>query len=141
MIMIHILNIDTQIYLFNIIENILEKDIIKIENIVNNVKNKLELLSISKNEIKYDEAYYCFDKYLFENIYENIILVNDPYIFGNEEIYEGKILKNPTYFDILVETSKSIIETDNYCHIYMKGLKKIKREANINYYEIILHSC
>tara|TARA_Y100000385_G_scaffold280006_1_gene330446 strand:- start:431 stop:721 length:291 start_codon:yes stop_codon:yes gene_type:complete len=85
--MIHILNLDTQIYLFNILENILEKYIIKIENIVNNVKNKLELLSINKNEIKYDEAYYCFDKYLFENIYDNIILVNDPYIFGNEEIY------------------------------------------------------
>ena len=30
MIMINILNIDTQIYLFNIIENILENDIIKI---------------------------------------------------------------------------------------------------------------
>tara|TARA_Y100000389_G_scaffold196545_1_gene229639 strand:- start:2293 stop:2718 length:426 start_codon:yes stop_codon:yes gene_type:complete len=141
MIMIHILNLDTQIYLFNILENILEKYIIKIENIVNNVKNKLELLSINKNEIKYDEAYYCFDKYLFENIYDNIILVNDPYIFGNEEIYESKILKNPTYFDILVETSKSIIETDDYCDNYMKGLKKIKSESNINYYEIILHSC
>ena len=51
--MINILNIDTQIYLFNIIENILENDIIKIEKIVNNVKNKLELLSINKNEIKY----------------------------------------------------------------------------------------
>jgi len=141
MIIIYNLNIDTQEYLFDIIENIIEEDIINIENIIDNINKKLELLSIDKNEIKYNGAYYCINKYLFQNIYENIILINDPYIFGTKEIYESKILKNPTYFDILVEASKSIIETEDYCHIYMKGLKKIKKKNNINYYEIILHSC
>lgn len=139
--MIYNLNIDTQEYLFNIIENMIEIDIIKLENKIDIINNKLKLLSINNNEIKYDEVYYCIDKFLFQNIYENMILINDPYIFGNQEIYKSKILKNPTYFDILVEASKSIIETDNYCHIYMKDLKKIKNENNINYYEIILHSC
>ena len=103
----------------------MEKDIIKIENIIDKINNKLKLLLMDDNQIKYNEAYFCIDKFLFQNIYEDIILVNDPYIFGNQEIYESKILKNPTYFDIL-KTSKSIIETDNYCHIYMKGLKKLK---------------
>lgn len=139
--MIYNLNIDTQEYLFDIIENIIEKDIIKIENIIDKINNKLKLLSIDDNQIKYNEAYFCIDKFLFQNIYENMILINNPYIFGNQEIYKSKILKNPTYFDILVEASKSIIETDNYCHIYMKGLKKIKNKDNVNYYEIILHSC
>jgi hypothetical protein len=141
MIMIYNLNIDTQEYLFDIIENNIEKDIIRAENIVDSINKKLELLSINKNEIKYNGTYYCINKYLFENIYENIILINDPYIFGTQEIYESKILKNPTYFDILVEASKSIIETEDYCHIYMKGLKKIKTQNNINYYELILDSC
>jgi hypothetical protein len=139
--MIYNLNIDTQEYLFDIIENNIEKDIIRAENIVDSINKKLELLSINKNEIKYNGTYYCINKYLFENIYENIILINDPYIFGTQEIYESKILKNPTYFDILVEASKSIIETEDYCHIYMKGLKKIKTQNNINYYELILDSC
>jgi hypothetical protein len=81
--------------------------------------------------------------YLFSNLYENIILINDPYIYGSGEIYTSKVLKNPTYYDILKEASKSVKETDDYCHIYMKKLEKINnydKQTNINYYEIILDS-
>lgn len=134
--MIKFLNEDSFEYLLNICEKMLDSDITKLENII----NKLDLLSINKNEIKYQEAYYSLNKNIFSTINENIILINDPYIYGNQKIYESKILKNPTYFDILVEASKSIIETEDYCHIYMKGLKKIKTESNINYYELILDS-
>lgn len=134
--MIEILNEDSFEYLLNICEKMLDNDITNIENII----NKLDLLSINKNEIKYQEAYYSLNKNIFSTIHENIILINDPYIYGNKKIYESKILKNPTYFDILVETSQSIIETEDYCHIYLKNLNKIKTENDINYYELILDS-
>lgn len=134
--MIEILNEDSFEYLLNICEKMLDNDITKIENII----NKLDLLLINKNEIKYQEAYYSLKKNIFSTINENIILINDPYIYGNQKIYESKVLKNPTYFDILVEASQSIIETEDYCHIYLKNLNKIKTENNINYYELILDS-
>lgn len=56
-------------------------------------------------------------------------------------------------FKCVIETSKSIYETDNYCHIYLKKLKKlnykdiidnlynIDYDNTINYYELILTSC
>ena len=110
-------------------------------------------LIINNNSIIYDNCYYQINKHLFSKINEKIILINDPYIFGNQQVYISNILNNSTYFDILVEASKSIYETDNDCHIYLKNLKRlyhydiinnlynIDYNNNIIYYELILTSC
>lgn len=139
----NLLNYDILENILNILEKDIETKIILAENKIKKVQNILAPLVIDNNNILYENVYYCMQNYLFSNLYENIILINDPYIYGSGEIYTSKVLKNPTYYDILKETSKSVKETDDYCHIYMKKLEKINnydKQTNINYYEIILDS-
>jgi hypothetical protein len=139
----NLLNYDIIENILNILEKDIENKIILTENKIKKVQDILSPLVIDNNNILYENVYYCMQNYLFSNLYENIILINDPYIYGSGEIYTSKVLKNPTYYDILKEASKSVKETDDYCHIYMKKLEKINnydKQTNINYYEIILDS-
>lgn len=139
----NLLNYDIIENILNISEKDIENKIILTENKIKKVQDILAPLVINNNNILYENVYYCMKNYLFSNLYENIILINDPYIYGSGEIYTSKVLKNPTYYDILKEASKSVKETDDYCHIYMKKLEKINnydKQTNINYYEIILDS-
>jgi len=139
----NLLNYDIIENILNISEKDIENKIILTENKIKKVQDILAPLVINNNNILYENVYYCMQNYLFSNLYENIILINDPYIYGSGEIYTSKVLKNPTYYDILKEASKSVKETDDYCHIYMKKLEKINnynKQTNINYYEIILDS-
>jgi hypothetical protein len=133
--------------------NSYENDIKNLENNLYEINKKIEKLIIKNNSIIYNNCYYQIDKYLFSKINEKIILINDPYIFGNQQVYISNILNNPTYFDILFEASKSIYETDNDCHVYLKKIKRlyhndiinnlynIDYDNNIIYYELILTSC
>jgi hypothetical protein len=70
------------------------------------------------------------NKFLFNNIKKNIVVINDGYHFDNNwdnaPLYISKVLKNPTYFEILVETNKSIAITGDYDQNVLFGLKKIK---------------
>ena len=139
----NLLNYDIIENILNISEKDIENKIILTENKIKKVQDILAPLVINNNNILYENVYYCMQNYLFSNLYENIILINDPYIYGSGEIYTSKVLKNPTYYDILKEASNSVKETDDYCHIYMKKLEKINnynKQTNINYYEIILDS-
>ena len=149
----NILHNDLCSLIYDKLLNIYENDINNIENILYKINKKIEKLIINNDLITYDNCYYQINNHLFSKINEKIILINDPYIFGNQQVYISKVLDNPTYFDILIETSKSIYETDNYCHIYLKKLKKlnyndimdnlynIDYDNTINYYELILTSC
>ena len=70
------------------------------------------------------------NKFLFNNIKKNIVVINDGCHFDNNwdnaPLYISKVLKNPTYFEILVETNKSIAITGDYDQNVLFGLKKIK---------------
>ena len=70
------------------------------------------------------------NNFLFNNIKKNIVVINDGYHFDNNwdnaPLYISKVLKNPTYFEILVETNKSIAITCDYDQNVLFGLKKIK---------------
>ena len=70
------------------------------------------------------------NKFLFNNIKKNIVVINDGYHFDNNwdnaPLYISKVLKNPTYFEILVETNKSIAITGDYDQNVLFGLRKIK---------------
>jgi hypothetical protein len=158
-------------YLDFIVDDLLEKildnvahdiDIqITILNKKLNKKNKnLQYLSITVFEkqihINYQYVTYCIDKYLF-SIFEskkNIVLINifDDY-FGEQDgfTYKSKIMKKPTYFDILVESNKSVSITNDYHHVFLEGLNHIPNyklfgysglipKRNIEYYEFILCS-
>jgi hypothetical protein len=138
----NLLNYDIIENILNILEKVIENKIILTENKIKKVQDILAPLVINNNNILYENVYYCMQNYLFSNLYENIILINDPYIYMVLVKYI-QVLKNPTYYDILKEASKSVKETDDYCHIYMKKLEKINnynKQTNINYYEIILDS-
>ena len=70
------------------------------------------------------------NNFLFNNIKKNIVVINDGYHFDNNwdnaPLYISKVLNNPTYFEILVETNKSIAITGDYDQNVLFGLKKIK---------------
>ena len=60
-------------------------------------------------------------------------------------------IKNPTYFEILVESFKAVKTTKDYYHIFLEGLNPLHNnmiydysgiipKKNINYYEFIMGS-
>ena len=97
---------------------------------INILHDLISPLSIDKYNIYYDDAFYYMSNFLFNNIKKNIVVINDGYHFDNNwdnaPLYISKVLKNPTYFEILVETNKSIAITGDYDQNVLFGLKKIK---------------
>jgi hypothetical protein len=106
--------------------------------------------------ITYDNVFYDIDMYLFSNFEsdKDIVLLNihDDF-FGHEDgnTFISKRLKNPTYYDILVEANKSVVITGDYHHTFLEGLNCIPNDKlfeyagitpdrNIEYYEFELGS-
>lgn len=97
-------------------------------------------LSIDTYNIYYNNAYYYIDKYLFDRIDEDIVVINDGMHFQNGyahlPIYRSSVLKKPTYFEILVETNKSLVITGDFDHNVLYGLIKISSRNLNKYYGI-----
>jgi len=152
--------------ILELVENDYKNDLNKLKKKVNKLKNKLRPLDIDKCyldeedpeylSIRYGYVTYGIDQYLFSNfeIKGYIVLINTwnehfCCIYGSTFI--SKKLKNPTYFDIIVETNKSIKKTGDYHHIFFEGLNEIFHNTlygyarilpkrNIRYFEICLGS-
>jgi len=164
--MLNFLNLDSDIIdiIFNTRINNL---VLEIENIYNKIK-KLEILlrplSIDKDIytckninrwsrddiyiISYDSVYYCMFNFLYSRLIGNIIFLNKYNINYGDELgidFKSKILKNPTYFEILVEFNKSVkITGDTHYNIYLEGLEKLdknklKKDFNIKYKKDIIY--
>jgi len=139
-------DIDTEIKILNRKINKINKDLKYL--IIDSYKGKII--------IHYVNVSYCINKYLFSKFKTNkdIILINVfGEFFGEEDgsTYISDRLKNPSYYDILIEANKSVIITGDYHHTYLEGLNYIpnnnlfeysgiRPNRNIEYYEFILGS-
>ena len=108
------------------------------------------------HHIRYDNIVYSIRKYLFSNFEskKDIVLFNlyDEDIAEDDgDTFISHIIKNPTYFDILIEANKSVIIREDYSHIWLEGLNHIpnskifeylgiRPNENINYYELCFGS-
>ena len=90
--------------------------------------------------ISYNKAYYCMTNFLYNQLNEKIILINNFNIDngGVFSVYsESKILINPTYFEILVEFNKSLkVYHEDIYNIYLEGLQKIDKQKLNKFYRI-----
>tara|TARA_B100001142_G_C14023874_1_gene535419 strand:- start:106 stop:621 length:516 start_codon:yes stop_codon:yes gene_type:complete len=164
--MIDFLNLDNDIIdiILNIRVNNLALDIDNIYNKINKLKVLLRPLSIDKDLytcknykkwtkddiyiISYDCVYYCMFNFLYSRLEGDIILLNKYDINYGDEIgidFKSKILKNPTYFEILIEFNKSVkITGDTHYNIYLEGLEqidknKLQKDFNIKYKKDIVY--
>tara|TARA_B110001450_G_scaffold49563_1_gene46178 strand:+ start:18284 stop:18799 length:516 start_codon:yes stop_codon:yes gene_type:complete len=141
--------------------------VLEIENFYNKIK-KLEILlrplSIDKDIytcnnykkwtrddiyiISYECVYYCMFNFLYSRLNGYIIFINKYDINHGDELgidFKSEILKNPTYFEILVEFNKSVkITGDRNYNIYLEGLEKLdknilKKDFNIKYKKDIIY--
>jgi len=154
--MIDFLNLDDDI--INLIINIridtLISEIYDLYKKIRKLEVLLEPLSIDKDLhsyknmwsdynlyiISYDNAYYCMTNFLYNQLNEKIILINNFNIDngGVFSVYsESKILINPTYFEILVEFNKSLkVYHEDIYNIYLEGLEKIDKHKLNKFYRI-----
>jgi len=143
----------------NVVDDI-DKQISLLNKKINKLKKHLKYLIIETFEgsisINYLNVSYCIEEYLFSNfeINKDIILINVYSEFFGEEngvTFMSDRIKNPTYYDILVEANKSVIVTGDYHHTFLEGLNHIPNNKlleysgitpnrNVEYYEFILGS-
>tara|TARA_S200002703_G_scaffold122494_1_gene108435 strand:+ start:173 stop:691 length:519 start_codon:yes stop_codon:yes gene_type:complete len=106
--------------------------------------------------IHYEDVSYCMSDYLYSNFDDDnyIVLVSKHCEYFSEEggeTYISKKMFKPTFFDILVEASKSVLKTKDYHHRFLEGLNRISNydiynyagirpNKNIRYYEFMLGS-
>ena len=157
------LDLLTDDLIVKILDNVaddIDKEIKILNRKINKIKKDLKYLIIDpykgKTIIHYVYISYCIGNYLFSKFETNkdIILINvfDEF-FGEEDgmTYISNRIKNPTYYDILVEANKSVVITGDYHHTYLEGLNHIpnnklleysgiRPNRNIEYYEFILDS-
>lgn len=118
----------------------IEKLLEKLETRIRKLRLLISPLSIDNYNIYYNNAFYYLNKYLFDRIDEDIVLINDGMYFHNDfghfPIYRSRILKKPTYFEILVETNKSLVITGDYDHNVLYGLIKLSSKILEKYYNI-----
>ena len=138
----------------------IDKKISLLNKKINKLNKDLKYLTIELFEgsinINYENISYCIEKYLFSKFEtkKDIILISiyDNYFGGEDgETYISNRIKNPTYYDILVEANKSVIITGDYHHTFLEGLNHIhnnklleysgiRPNRNVEYYEFILGS-
>tara|TARA_B110001450_G_scaffold247052_1_gene261695 strand:- start:6843 stop:7304 length:462 start_codon:yes stop_codon:yes gene_type:complete len=148
------------IHILNLSNNGLIKQILILNRKMNKLKKDLQYLIIDPYKgttiIYYVYVSYCIGNYLFSKFEtkKDIILINVFDEFWGEEdgyTFESIRLKNPSYYDILVEANKSVIVTNDYHHTFLEGLNHIpnnklfkysgiRPNRNIEYYEFILGS-
>ena len=138
----------------------IDKQISILNKKLNKLNKKLKHLSITVFEkqihINYIYVTYGIDDHLF-GIFKSkkdIVLINKfNDFFGqlnvNGDTFISNRLKKPTYFDILVESNKSVIITGDYHHTFLEGIYNIpnnklfeyvgiRPNRNIEYYEFLL---
>jgi len=157
------LDLLTDDLIVKILDNVaddIDKQIKILNRKINKLNKDLKYLIIDPYKgttiIHYVNVSYCMEEYLFSKFETNkdIILINvyDDF-FGEEDgdTFISNRIKNPTYFDILVEANKSVIITGDYHHTYLEGLNHISNNKlleysgirpnrNVEYYEFILGS-
>jgi len=132
------LNSDLLNIIFGYVCEDIEQALKKLEKRIKKLRLLIKPLTINSyiNSyiIYYNNAYYNIYKYLFDRIDEDIVLIND----GGSAfpIYHSSVLKKPTYFEILVETNKSIVITGDFVHNVLYGLIKISSRTLNKYYGI-----
>lgn len=106
-----LLDDDLMIYILNIVANMYNDDISKIDDKLKKVKQLTNKLSIDVDKeekityISYDNILYCCEKYLYSRYpANNVIIVQN--IFDTDIILKSNVLKSPIYLDILREVNK-----------------------------------
>lgn len=128
------LNSDLLNIIFGYVCEDIEQALKKLEKRIKKLRLLIKPLTIDSFIIYYNNAYYNIYKYLFDRIDEDIVLIND----GGSAfpIYHSSVLKKPTYFEILVETNKSLVITGDFVHNVLYGLIKISSRTLNKYYGI-----
>jgi hypothetical protein len=106
-----LLDDDLMSYILNIVANMYDDDISKIDDKLKKVKQLTNKLSIDVDEeekityISYDNISYSCDKYLYSRYpADNVIIVHN--IIDTDIILKSNVLKSPIYLDILREVNK-----------------------------------
>jgi hypothetical protein len=151
--------------ILNIVGDYYENDIIKVSKKLSNVKKLVKGLNISKID---DEDYkgYCIscgyisyemDGYLYKKFpYDNVVLINKwkDYIFDTDGsvpdlILRSKVLKSPTYLDILREINKLYEKQSKILggyddHRFLEGIQIMKhnyQKYNLNKEKYKKYNC